>query len=295
MDGNDETEVLETPDEKVEELEPEEQEEESTEEGEEAPAEPEEGDEVVVSIGDEPAQEDEPPEAAAKWVRDLRKKHQETAKENRELRKELDALKAKPEAEPEQEEPRPQLANFNWDEDEYNAALDKWHEKRVEGAAKRAEAERKKQEEGAKAQAAWQATLETYGKRKSELKVSDFEDAEAAAQEILSVTQQGVIVSGADNPAVVVYALGKNPKKAKELAAITDPVKFAFAVAKLEKEMKVTPKRTAPLPESTVRGSAPVAGADATKERLLADARKTGDYSKVTEFNRKQAAKKSGA
>jgi hypothetical protein len=294
MDGNDETEVLDTTEEEVEGQAPvEEQEQEGQEEqqdGSEGEQAEETSDEVVVTIGDEPAAEEEPPEAAAKWVKELRKKHQETAKENRELRKELDALKTKP-ANEEALGEKPTLESCEYDAEVFEQKLEAWHEK------KRAhdERERKKQEEGSKAQAAWQATLDNYGKRKSELKVSDYEEAEETAKEILNVTQQGVIVSGADNPAVVVYALGKNPKKARELAAITDPVKFAFAVAKLEKDMKVTPKRTAPMPESTVRGSAPVAGAAATLERLREEARRTGDYSKVTEFNRKQAAKKSGA
>jgi hypothetical protein len=59
------------------------------------------------------------------------------------------------------------------------------------------------------------------------------------------------MLQGADNPALVVYALGKNPKKAKELSEIKDPVKFAFAVAKLEKELKVTNRRAAPHPSAS--------------------------------------------
>jgi hypothetical protein len=64
-------------------------------------------------------------------------------------------------------------------------------------------------------QKAWQAKLDGYGKAKAELRVKDFEDAEAVAQELFNVTQQGVMLQGADNPALVVYALGKNPKKAR--------------------------------------------------------------------------------
>ena len=45
------------------------------------------------------------------------------------------------------------------------------------------------------------------------------------------------------------YALGKNPKKAKELGEITDPVKFAFAVAKLETQLTVTSRKQVPPPE----------------------------------------------
>ena len=87
----------------------------------------------------------------------------------------------------------------------------------------------------------------------------------------------------------MIYALGKNPTKAKELSAINDPVKFAFAVAKLETQLKVTNRKAAPPPESTVRGTGRVSGAvDSTLERLRADAEKTGDYSKVMQYKRQK-------
>ena len=133
------------------------------------------------------------------------------------------------------------------------------------------------------------AKLNSYSKAKTELKVKDFDDAEATVQETLNSTQQGIILQGAENPALLVYALGKNPKKAKELASITDPVKYAFAVAKLETQLKVTNRKAAPPPEKTVRGTGPVSGTvDSQLERLRADAEKTGDYSKVMAYKRQK-------
>jgi len=109
---------------------------------------------------------------------------------------------------------------------------------------------------------------------------------------MLNVTQQGVVIQGAENPALVIYALGKNPKKAKELASIADPVKFAFAIAKLETQLKVTGKRTPPPPEKTVGGgTAPIRGAvDSNLERLREDAARTGDYSKVYAYKKQKRA-----
>ncbi|MCY1427445.1 hypothetical protein D9M71_432910 [compost metagenome] len=99
-------------------------------------------------------------------------------------------------------------------------------------------------------------------------------------------------MQGADNSALVVYALGKNAAKAKELAAIKDPVKFAFAIAKLETQLKVQAKKSAPAPERTVSGSAPKSGAvDSSLERLREEAAKTGDYSKVTQYRKQQKEK----
>jgi hypothetical protein len=149
--------------------------------------------------------------------------------------------------------------------------------------AAKAEADQREQ------QKAWQARLDNYGKAKTELKVKDFEDAEDVSKEKLSVTQQGIILQGAENPALVIYALGKNPKKAAELGSITDPVKFSFAVAKLETQLKVSNRKSPPPPEGTVRGTGAVSGAVGNQlERLRAEAEKTGDLSKVMAFKRQQ-------
>ena len=100
------------------------------------------------------------------------------------------------------------------------------------------------------------------------------------------------MLQGADNPALVIYALGKNPKKAKELAAITDPVKFAFAVAKLESQLKVTNRKAPPPPEKTMRGTGPGSGAvDSTLERLREEAARTGDMTKVIRYKAEQRRK----
>ena len=225
-------------------------------------------------------------------MRDLRKSYKETSQRNRELERELAALKAKPAAteEPAQLGERPKVADFDFDEDnpEYKAALDKWY------AAKAAQAEResKKQAEGIEQQKAWQAEMDRYGKAKGELKVRDFDEAEAKFAEIFTGPQQSMLVEACTNPAMVVYALGKNPAKAKELASIKSPAKMIAAVAKLEDKMKVTPRKAQTLPETPVKGSAPVSGTiDSTLERLRAEARRTGDYSKVSAHTRQAQEK----
>jgi len=244
-------------------------------------------DEVVVSIGEEAP----PPEEttrAPEWVRELRKADREKARRIKELEAKLNAAAAT-EAKPVALGAKPKLEDNDYDTEKFEAALADWYErKRVADQ----QVEQQRQAEKAQ-QDAWQARLESYGKARAELKVKDFEDAESTAQELLDVTQQGIVVQGADNPALVIYALGKNPKKAKEISSIKDPVKFAFAVAKLEKELKVTNRKAAPPPERTVQGTGRVSGAvDSTLERLRAEAEKTGNYTKVLQYRRqKQAAK----
>ena len=247
-----------------------------------------EGDEVVVSIGEEsPPSEDEDAARAPEWVRELRKSNREKDRRIRELEQKVASAAPAPQAVV--VGAKPTLEGCDYDAEKFEAELEAWHARKREAddqVAKKTKADEDQR-------TAWQAKLDAYGKAKGDLKVKDFDDAEAAAQEVLSITQQGVILNGADNPAVLMYALGRNPKKAKELASIADPVKFAFAVAKLETQLKVTPRKAAPIPERTVRGSAPVSGTvDSTLERLRAEAEKTGNYSKVHQYKQQQRAKR---
>lgn len=251
-------------------------------EGGEAPGGDGEDDEVVVSIGGESPTPEEDESRAPEWVRELRKQNREKDRRIRDLEARV--------ASPAQGQPaavvvgdKPTLEGCNYDGAKFEKDLEGWHERKREADAQRdqiAQAQQKVQQE-------WQGRLETYGKAKAAFKVKDYEDAEDAVKGGLSVVQQGVILTGADKAEVVVYALGKNPSKLKELAAIKDPVKFAFAIAKLETQLKVTPKKLAPPPERTVRSS--VAGATAVDnqlEKLRAEADKTGDRSKVVAYMR---------
>ena len=245
-------------------------------------------DEVIVSIGEEAP----PPEEqthAPEWVRELRKTNRELQRQNRELQGKLQST-AQTETKPVVLGKKPSLEEHDYDADKFEVALADWFERKRQAD----ESNAKQEAEVMNQQKAWQAKLDGYGKAKAELRVKDFEDAEAVAQELFNITQQGVVLQGADNPALVIYALGKNPKKAKELSDIKDPVKFAFAVAKLEKELKVTNRRPAPPPERIVSGTGRVSGAvDSTLERLRAEAEKTGNMTKVIQYKaQKRAASK---
>jgi hypothetical protein len=243
--------------------------------------------EVIVSIGEpaEPPQEEEA--RAPEWVRELRRKHRETTKELAETKKKLESLTAEPK--PATLGKKPTLEDCDYDSDKYESELTEWFE--CKRAADDQEAKARQADEAAKAD--WQAKLDNYGKAKAELKIADFDEAEAEAMDLFNTIQQGIVIQGADNPALVVYALGKNPTQAKDLAAITDPVKFSFAVAKLEAQLKVTKKnRTTPQPERTIQGTGRISGTvDSTLDRLRDDAAKTGDYSKVMQYKAQQRKK----
>ena len=163
-------------------------------------------DEVIVSIGEEAPPPDEHAQAPG-WVKELRKANREKEKRIRELEAKLTQTTEK---KPVVLGPKPKLEDYEYDAGRFETALADWFDRKRQADT---EAEKSRQAEQAQ-QRAWQEKLEGYGKAKAELRVRDFEDAEAVAQELFNVTQQGVVLQGADNPALVIYALGKNPKKA---------------------------------------------------------------------------------
>ena len=246
----------------------------------------EESEDIVVSIGEEPPPPE--PEPAPEWVRELRKSHRELQKRNRELEAQVHqttetnpvvTLGAKP-----------SLEQHDYDTDKYEASLADWYERKRSVDDQQAQARQAEQQQAD----AWQQQLQGYADAKSKLKVKDYDDAEEVAQQTFNVVQQGVMIQGAEDPALVIYALGKNPKKAKELAQIDDPVKFAFAVAKLESQLKISNRKAATRPEGKVSATAPLKGAvDSTLERLREEASKSGNMDKVMAYKRaqKQAAK----
>lgn len=257
-----------------------------TQQPEATPVEPEQQteeatEEVVVTIaGESPAPEEEEKQAP-EWVRNLRKSYRELQREKRELEEKLKAVSPTAEQNPVVLGRKPTLEGCDYDSEKFETELADWFERKRQAD----EAEAKQRARQQAEQESWQKKLETYTQSKTGLKVSDFQDAEETVLETLSVTQQGIILQGAQNPAVLVYALGKNPNKAKELAGITDPVQFAFAVAKLETQLSVT-KKQAPPPEKRINGNGSLGTSSAQLDRLREEAARTGDFTKVIAFKK---------
>lgn len=192
--------------------------------------------------------------------------------------------------------PKPTLEDCDYDAEAFEQKLATWYDAKREHDAREADVKAVQE----RAEQKWQSRLAFYDEGKSKLGAQDYDEAEATVAEILSApfpgimaedVRIGIIKQGATDPAALVYALGKNPVKAKELAAIDDPVEFAWKAARLEASMKVV-RGKAPPPEKRVSGGvAGVAGAlDDTLERLRAEAAKTGDFSKVMAYKRQARA-----
>lgn len=250
---------------------------------------PESNEELTVTIDDGKEKEPEEQPSETEWLRDLRKSWKSYKKENRQLKQELEKIKEaqKPVATAAAPGPKPKLEDpgIDYDTDIYVQKVDEWHNKNRAYE----DEQRKLKEEEAKQTEAWQKQLNRYGQRKKELPVKDFDDAEMIVEDLLNPTQQGIIVQGARNPELVVYALGKNPKRAAEIAAIKHPVNFAFAIANLEAQLKTSKRKVATQPEKTLTSTGAISGAVDTKlERLRREAEKTGDYSALAAYNRKK-------
>lgn len=243
--------------------------------------------EFDIVVGDEKPEEHQEDDfhgqPAPQWVKDLRKDKKESDRRIKELEAKLNEHN-KPEAIELGE--KPTLESAGYDAEEFEKQLLDWTAKK----AKFEQQEAAKREEQEKADKAWQDKLNSYEARKAAIKpkVRDFDEAEELARDALSQTQQGILIHAAEKPELLIYHLGTNPQKAKELAAITDPIQFAFAAAKIDAQIKMTARKPSTSPERKPSGSAALSGSvDNTLAKLRADAEKTGDYTKVNEYKRK--------
>ena len=262
--------------------------------------------EVVVTIEGatpSPTDPDEPnPEqlrAAPKWVKEARKRARENERRYREeaaKRKQLEAqLAAAQRATVPAEEaptlgPEPKLEDHDWDADRFKAALLDWADRK-----RKVEEHSAKQRAAIEAEAkAWQSKLQNFGRSEQELRVRGYPEAKAKVVDSLNVTQQGIIVAGAKNPALVTYALGSNPATLAELAKIQDPVQFAVELGRLETKMTAAPRKPAPpTPETSPRGTSPRLSGDAAELDRLRQGVADGTVSaaKLFEFKRAMEAR----
>lgn len=240
----------------------------------------EDSDDVVVTFGDEDPEDEDHREAPA-WVKKVRKANRKLESENRKLKRALQERSTESQPVIELGE-KPTLKGAKYDDKLYEKQLTEYYERK----RKLDEIEAQKKAQIEEQQRKWQERFNQYATKQQEHGFRDFKEVEELVQDTLDVTQQGIIVHGADDSALVVYALGKNPKKLEELSKVKDPVEFAVRIGKLESQLKVGNKK-APAPEKRVssgKGGGLGGAGDSTLERLRAEAAKTGDYSKVIRY-----------
>lgn len=252
------------------------QEEQSETTGEEAP----EDEEEVVSFEGEDAPSSGEPDTGL--VKHLREELRRVSRERDDLRK------TAPQQQPIEVGEKPTLAGCDYDEEAYEAELDQWKGRKA-AAEKQAEEAQKSQRQVAEA---WSQELQGHHEKKAALGYKDVQEAEDVALAALNEVQQAVIVKAAENSAKVIYALGKNPAKLAELSKITDPIKLAVAVSKLEGKIIVTKRGGPPEPERIARGGAPAAqGSDKKLDDLEKKAQRTGNWDDYFAYKRSLKSK----
>lgn len=211
--------------------------------------------------------------------------------ELRESRQRIRELETSNKPAPVQLRDKPTLQDHNFDEDAFEADLLKWQNEKRDADAEATKA----QERDQRIQQDWQRDVSAYQAKKAALGVPDYADAEAAVESALSVVQQTVVVKAANDPAALIYALGKSETRLADLAKIEDPVKLAAAVARMEGSVKVTKRKKPPELDRPARGSArTVTSGDAELERLTKEADKTGDRTKLIAYKAQKKGGKGG-
>ena len=218
-------------------------------------------------------------EKAPSWVKELRKSQRELAKENQQLKKQLET-KDITEQKPSELGKKPTLEDFDFDSDEYESALSEWYVKKNQVDAEKRKVAASQEAE----QKAWGEKLEAFEASKSDLPFDDYDEVESAVSEALTPEQQAIIIQGSDNAPLIVYAAGKDKSRLEKLANIKDPIKFAFELGKLESKTTMSRKRPV-APERKIETSG--SSSDTTLDKLREEARKTGDHSKVAAYKRK--------
>lgn len=216
------------------------------------------------------------PDDAPNWAKELRTKYKETARKAAELEKQLQ--QARPiEADPEiKERPMPELTDpdIDFDTDKLKVALADWTKEQI--ALERQKAT-KEQSQKAEQQELDQA-VQRYNndKVKAASSAADYQQAESAVVEALSIPAQAMIMQLADNAASIVLAAGRNKALLAELKALeSNPIKLAKRIGELNKSVGFAPKVKQPFkpePQARAATSKPQSAADARFSAAFPDA-----------------------
>ncbi len=202
---------------------------------------------------------------APQWVKDLRKNNREKDKELRELRRQLEQVQSRPtEQQPQQQTdvipPKPTLESCEYDEEAFEQAITDWHEKKSRAEQQMQQKERQQQEY----QQRFQQRVEDHKQRAAKLPVKDYQEMEEIVRAEVPDLHKEILIHCADEGSeLIAYGLGKSQQLRQRVAAETDPIRAAFLLGQISKQVHLAPKpKKAIKPEPEVRGG----GADAKQD-----------------------------
>lgn len=206
--------------------------------------------ELLVSIeGEEP----EPEEKAPRWVRRVQRNSRRLLRENEQLKKKLQEINAPQSGISLATDPGPEptVEDYDYDPDAFADAYKSWVKKKAE-----ADQYKQRQQEAYEAQRKqFEEFQQRYKKNKASLRASDFADAEEIVQLTLDDDQFNAIKVFAKNPALTIYALGKNPKRLQQLAKDKTMGSFIYQIAEVEGKLKTTRRKPTAPPEKRLKSS----------------------------------------
>lgn len=226
-------------------------------------AESEQPEEQVLQIGDEEISLQEDDEnidgkPAPHWVKELRKGFDRAKKENMELRRQLEELHAKPaEQSPATQEAlpaKPTLESCEYDEAKFEQAVTDWHEKK----SRVDQVQKQQQQQQQEYQQRFKQRVEAHQQRAAKLPVKDYAEMEEVARAEVSDLHKEILIHAADEGSeLIAYALGKNQQLRQRLAAEKDPIRAAYMLGQMSRDVRLAPKpKQTPKPEPEVRGGA---------------------------------------
>lgn len=202
---------------------------------------------------------------APQWVKDLRKNNREKDKELRELRRQLEQVQSRTaEQQPQQQSdaipPKPTLESCEYDEAAFEQAMTDWHEKKSRAEQQMQQKERQQQEY----QQRFQQRVEAHKQRAAKLPVKDYQEMEEIVRAEVPDLHKEILIHCADEGSeLIAYGLGKSQQLRQRVAAETDPIRAAFLLGQISKQVHLAPKpKKAIKPEPEVRGG----GADAKQD-----------------------------
>jgi len=175
--------------------------------------------------------------------------------------------------------PKPRSADFDYDDDAYEAALDEWKTRKAEIEQAEAEAEDAVRKE----QQAVQARADAHLDRKASLNRADYDEAEEDVLLQLSEQHKSILI-GYGNSAELIYALSRDPAKLQEFSKLS-PLDAVYRAGELGAQLKMN-KRPKPKPDARLKGNAPTGAADKKLERLEKKAAETGNRTELIRYRK---------
>jgi hypothetical protein len=228
-----------------------------------------------VTFGDEP-EDDTAPDLPKRLRTEIKERDRELAILRKQVAEAADQRKPQPIEVGEE----PTMETCDWDDDKFKAEWGAWKERSLRAELAPV------QEDDLAVQA--KKDVERLNTGLATLAYSDAEEATATAKAALTPQQEFSIATVAKDPATLIYALGKNPARLRQLTEETNPIRFIAAVARMEDSMRVG-KKAVPNPENIPQGDAMPKSADKQLAKLEAEAERTGNRTALIAYKKKLA------